>query len=134
VSAWAAVVTFGVPERCVDEMIERLHGGFAEPGRWLVFGHDMALLGAIHEHWNDTIDITIALLPATDAMLVDVAVDIATHERVTPDRCAWVHGAGVVGAPPRGFGLVIEARGKDARTLAQELKAAGEPTSPPLEA
>jgi hypothetical protein len=123
VSAWGTVVTFGVPERCVDEMIEHLHGSRAEPGRWLIFGHDMALLGAIHEHWNNAIDITIALLPATDAMLVEVAVDIATHERVTLDRCAWVHGSGVVGAPPLGLGLVIEARGKDAAALAAELAA-----------
>jgi hypothetical protein len=125
VSGWAAVVTFGVPERCVDALIEFLHGSSDEPGRWLVFGHDMDLLGAIHEHWNGAIDITIALLPATDAMIIDVVVDILTMETVHLARCAWIHGRNLAGEAPRELGLVIAAGAKDdAATLAAALRTA----------
>jgi hypothetical protein len=126
-SGWAAVVTFGVPERCADALIELLHGSSHEPGRWLVFGHDMDLLGAIHEHWNGAIDITIALLPATDAMMIDVVVDILAVETVDLARCAWIHGTGLAGEAPRELGLVTSATAKDALMLAAELKAATQP-------
>ena len=99
----AAIAVYGVPEREVDSLIEAFAGTPAEPGRWVVFGTDANLLGALDRQWRDAVDLVLVLVPRTDLVVMDVALTLLAHERLEPAAVVWLHGAELALDPPSGF-------------------------------
>lgn len=102
-SAIAAIAIYGVPEREVDALIEVIEGTPAEPLRWVVFGTDANLLGALDRQWRDTVDLVLVLMPRTDIEMMNLALDVLANERLEPATVVWLHGAELAPDPPSGF-------------------------------
>ncbi len=113
----AAIVCFGVPERQVDLLIEAVMGTAAEPGRWVVFGVDMNLLGALDAQWGKAIDLILACLPELDDDFQDAALTILESEGVVPSETVWVRGADVSFSAPEGMLASFEFKGAGAGDL-----------------
>jgi hypothetical protein len=94
---------FGVPEQEVDALIEAFAGTHAEPGRWVVFGTDANLLGALDRQWHNAVDLVLVLVPRTDIVVMDVALTLLAHERLEPAAVVWLQGAELALDPPSGF-------------------------------
>ena len=107
----SAIVCFGVPESQVDMLIEAALGTPSEPGRWVVFGVDMHLLGALDTQWGKAIDLVLAMLPGTSEDLQDAALTIMEHEGLRSAECVWVRGPDVPGCAPEGMLAAFDARG-----------------------
>lgn len=107
----AAIVCFGVPEAQVDMLIEATMSTPSEPGRWVVFGSDMHLLGALDKQWTKSIDLVLVMLPGTSADLQDAALTILEHEGVRLAETVWVHGPNVTCSVPDGLLATFDAEG-----------------------
>ena len=103
----AAIAVFGVPEREVDALIEAVAGTHAEPGRWVVFGTDAYLLGALDRQWRNAVDLVVVRIPCGDIEMVDVALDVLANERLEPATVVWLHGTELGFDPPSGFRAVF---------------------------
>ena len=99
----AAIAVFGVPEREVDALIEDIACTVAVPARWLVFGIDMNLRGALVHHWEHLTNLVPVLLPGTDDSVLDTALFLFEHEGLERESVVWLHGAAVLPEPPSGF-------------------------------
>jgi hypothetical protein len=99
----AAMAVYGVPEREVDALIEAFAGTPAEPVRWVVFGTDANLLGALDRQWRDAVDLVLVLVPRTDIVVMDAAPTLLARERLEPEAVVWLHGAELALDPPSGF-------------------------------
>lgn len=113
----SAIVCFGLPESQVDMLIEATMGTPSEPGRWVVFGVDMHLLGALDKQWGKAIDLVLALLPGTSEEFQDAALTILEHEGVLPSESVWVRGPDVPASAPQGMLAVFDAMGSDVSGL-----------------
>jgi hypothetical protein len=91
VSKYSAIVTFGVLESCVDQIIQLIHGGVAEPARWFVFGSDAQLLNGLDQGWSEHLDLTLVLMPGDKSSMLDAATAILENEGQTLEECAWLH-------------------------------------------
>ena len=103
----AAIAVFGVPEREVDALIEDITRTVAAPARWVVFGTDMNLLGALVHQWRPLTNLVPVLLPGTDATVLDAALFLLELEGLEQKSVVWLHGTAVVPEPPPGFRAVI---------------------------
>lgn len=99
----AAIIVFGVPEREVDALIEDITCTVAAPARWVVFGTDMNLLGALVHQWRHLTNLIPVLLPGTDGTVLDMALFLLEHEGLERESVVWLHGTAVVPEPPPGF-------------------------------
>ena len=99
----AAIAVYGVPEREVDALIEAFAGMRAEPGRWVVFGTDAYLLGALDRQWRNAADLVIVRMPGADIEMVDAALDVLANERLEPATVVWLQGTELAFDPPSGF-------------------------------
>ncbi len=113
----SAIVCFGVPEAYVDMLIEATMGTPSEPGRWVVFGGDMNLLGALDKQWTKSIDVVLAMLPGTSADVQDAAIAILEHERVLLSESVWVRGPDVPCSSPDGMLATFDVKGPDVNHL-----------------
>ena len=113
----SAIVCFGVPESLVDMLIEATMGTPCEPVRWVVFGVDMNLLGALDTQWGKAIDLVLALLPGPSEELRDAALTILKHEGVLSSESVWVRGPDVVCSAPDGMLAAFDAKGPDVSNL-----------------
>lgn len=107
----SAIVCFGLPESQVDMLIEATMGTAFEPSRWVVFGVDVNLLGALDKQWGKAIDLVLALLPGTSEELQDAALTILEHEGVLASESVWVRGPDVPASAPQGMLAVFDAKG-----------------------
>ena len=107
----SAIVCFGVPEPQVDMLIEATMGTPSEPARWVVFGVDMYLLGALDTQWGKAIDLVLAMLPGTSEDLQDAALTILEREGVLSSESVWVRGPDVPGSAPEGMLATFDAMG-----------------------
>ncbi len=98
----SAIVVFGVPEQEVDALIDAFAGTHVEPGRWVVFGADANLLGALDRQWGNAVDLVLVRMPRADIEMVDVALDLLANERLEPATVVWLHGAELAFDPPSG--------------------------------
>lgn len=119
---WSVAVTFGLPQRTVDELIGLTQGTASEASRWFVFGTDMSELATLHANWDAFIDLTIILLPSATFDGFDAAMAILEAEAQTPAQCAWIHGAGMPLLGEAEFRFFIDAREMGARSIAAELQ------------
>ena len=103
----AAMAVFGVHEREVDALIEAIVGTPAEPGRWVVFGTDAYLLGALDRQWRNAMDLVVVRIPCAAIEMVDVALDVLANEQLEPSTVVWLHGAELGFDPPTGFRAVF---------------------------
>lgn len=103
----AAIAVFGVPEREVDALIEDITRTVAAPARWVVFGTDMNLLGALVHQWRPLTNLVPVLLPGTDATVLDAALFLLELEGLEQKSVVWLHGTAVVPEPPPGFRAAI---------------------------
>lgn len=103
----AAIAVFGVPEREVDALIEDITRTVAAPARWVVFGTDMNLLGALVHQWRHLTNLVPVLLPGTDATVLDAALFLLELEGLEQKSVVWLHGTAVVPEPPPGFRAAI---------------------------
>ena len=99
----AAIAVFGVPEREVDALIEDITRTVAAPARWVVFGTDMNLLGALVHQWRPLTNLVPVLLPGTDGTVLDAALFLLELEGLEQRSVVWLHGTAVVPEPPSGF-------------------------------
>jgi hypothetical protein len=97
-----AIVVFGVPEREVDALIEDITCTAAVPARWVVFGTDMNLMGALVHHWKHQTNIVPVLVPGTDESVLEMALFLLEHEGIERESVVWLHGAAAVTEPPPG--------------------------------
>ena len=107
----SAIVCFGLPESQVDMLIEATMGTTFEPARWVVFGVDMNLLGALDTQWGKAIDLVLAMLPGTSEDLQDAALTILEHEGVMLSESVWVCGPDVPCSAPEGMLATFDAKG-----------------------
>ena len=112
-NAVAAVATFGVPERDVDSLIEALLDARVGPARWLVFGMDMALLGALDLQWRDVCEVVIGRMPSTDLAARDAVLTIIENEGLSVDSVIWLHGRDAKCNPPVGVLAAIHLSSSD---------------------
>jgi hypothetical protein len=99
----AAIVVFGVPEREVDALIEDITCTVAAPARWVLFGTDMNLLGALVHYWRHLTNLVPVLVPGTDGTVLDMALFLLEREGLERESVVWLHGTAVVPEPPPGF-------------------------------
>ena len=99
----AAIAVFGVPEREVDALIEDITRTVAAPARWVVFGTDMNLLGALVHQWRHLTNLVPVLLPGTDGTVLEAALFLLELEGLEQKSVVWLHGTAVVSEPPPGF-------------------------------
>ena len=103
----AAIAVFGVPEREVDALIEDVTRTVAAPDRWVVFGTDMNLLGALVHQWRHLTNLVPVLLPGTDGTVLDAALFLLELEGLEQKSVVWLHGMEVASEPPPGFRAAI---------------------------
>ena len=103
----AAIAVFGVPEREVDALIEDITRTVAAPARWVVFGTDMNLLGALVHQWRRLTNLVPVLLPGTDGTVLEAALFLLELEGLEQKSVVWLHGTAVVPEPPAGFRAAI---------------------------
>jgi hypothetical protein len=113
----SAIVCFGVPESQVDMLIEATMGTPCEPARWVVFGFDMNLLGALDTQWGKAIELVLAMLPGTSEALQDAALTILEHEGVLLSESVWVRGSDVPCTAPDGMLATFDAKGSGVSDL-----------------
>jgi hypothetical protein len=92
-----------VPERQVDALIDDIICTVAAPARWVVFGTDMNLLGALVHQWQHPTNLVPVLIPGTDDTVLDTALVILEHEGLERESVVWLHGTAVLPEPPTGF-------------------------------
>lgn len=117
----SAIVCFGLPESQVDMLIEATMGTASEPVRWVVFGVNMSLLGALDSQWGKAIDLVPVMLPGTGEDIQDAALTILEHEGVLLSECVWVQGTDVSGAAPAGMLATLDAKGSGVCNLASAI-------------
>jgi hypothetical protein len=78
---------FGVAERVVDQVLDRLADRELLPPKAIVFGTNMPLLGALREQWNGKIEIVTILLPQASQSMLEAANVVLERERV--DLSIW---------------------------------------------
>jgi hypothetical protein len=118
----SAIVCFGIPERTVDVLIEVIAATQAAPDRWIVFGTDANLLGALDQQWSNVIDLVLALLPTTDAAMRDVALEILALEAISRASSLWVQGSAAACTPPDGFRAVLVDEGRGSGCLVESMR------------
>ena len=113
----SAIACFGVPESQVDLLIEAAMGTAFEPARWVVFGADMHLLGALDTQWGKAIDLVLTMLPGTSEDSQDAALTILEHEGVMLYESVWIRGPDVPGPAPAGMLATFDAASRDISVL-----------------
>ena len=113
----SAIVCFGLPESQVDMLIEATMGTTFEPARWVVFGVDMNLLGALDLQWGKVIDLVLAMLPGTSEELQAAALTILENEGVLPAESVWVRGPDVLPSAPQRMLAAFDAKGSGVKDL-----------------
>lgn len=113
----STIVCFGVPESQVDMLIEATLGTSAEPRRWVVFGLDINLLGALDQQWSKTVNLTLVLLPGTSERELEAALAILSNEEVSPSECIWVRGPDVACSGPQDVLATFDANSLDVGSL-----------------
>ena len=111
------IVCFGVPESQVDMLIDATMGTPSEPGRWVVFGVDMILLGALDAQWTEAIDLVLTLLPGLSEVFQDAALTILEHKGALLSESVWVRGADVLCSAPDGVLASFDAKGSGVNNL-----------------
>ncbi len=117
----SAIVCFGVPESQVDMLIEAAMGTPCEPVRWVVFGVDVDLLGALDTQWGKAIDLVLAVLPGTSEELQDAVLTILEHEGLLLSVSVLVRGPDVLCSAPDGMLATFDAKGPGVSDLVSAL-------------
>ena len=102
-------------------LIEATMGAPSEPVRWLVFGADMYLLGALDTQWGKAIDLVLVMMPGTSEDLQDAALTILEHEGMPLSECVWVHGPNAPCSAPEGMFATFDATGSGVSRLVSAL-------------
>lgn len=113
-------VAFALPEGVADTLIGLTHGSRVEPLRWLVFGTNPEELSQLDARWSPHLDLTLIMLVGTTEIFLDAVMTVLDAERLTPRECAWINGAGSPLGNCFEFGCYINARQRDAESIASE--------------
>jgi hypothetical protein len=103
------LVFFGVDERLVDELLDRIWSSGLVPEKCLVFGTDMPLLGALDSQWRRALGVTIVHMPRIDEHLLEAASLIMASEGIAPETVVWVHANGLTFNAPSGLHAAVHA-------------------------
>lgn len=103
------LVFFGVDERLVDELLDRIWSSELVPEQCLVFGTDMPLLGALNSQWRGTLGVTIVHMPRVAEHLLEAASIIMASEGINPETVVWVHATGLTFDAPSGLHAAVHA-------------------------
>jgi len=106
-----AIVCFGLPEQQVDILMEGLTGTASEPMRWVVFGCDANLLGALYKLWGETTELIAVIIPASTEGLEEAALTILQSERIPLSETVWVLGPAVAWPGPDDARAILHSTG-----------------------
>lgn len=106
-----AVVSFGLPEHTVDDLLQGVAEAGLPRGRWLVAGQNMHLLGALNVHWSQAMEVVLIHAPHAGLSMREVMLDIAAAEGCDDtEQLIWLHGPLATCEPPVACTRVLDGR------------------------
>jgi hypothetical protein len=96
------LVFFGLDERLVDELLDRIASCGFTPEACLVFGTDMALLGALASQWSSAPAVVIVHMAQPSQTMLQAADIIIEREGVKRERVVWLQAPELGLEPPAG--------------------------------
>ena len=101
-------VTCGVPEACVDQLVEAFQSGSPTIDKWLVCGTDAHALGALDKIWGDSgnVEVIPVMLPELDESLIPSIFDILEAEGIHHLECIFLS-CGLRTSRPTAIDMVI---------------------------
>jgi hypothetical protein len=99
---FSTIVSFGLPETQVDDLIEATRVTRFRAAKWIVYGVNTSRLGGLVALWSGEVDITPVLVPDLSFDALDAALLIVENEGASASNLLWLHGKQLGGALPSG--------------------------------
>lgn len=126
---YRAIAFLGVPEQTIDQVFSHLEALHPLPGRCLVFGSDMQLLGVLVEQWRGVVEIVAIRVPWVALHTFDPVTPVVEAEGLTAVSMLWVCGNdGLRRLLPR-CSVVGVSPNRNARAIAEEVAGALSPAA-----